>query len=435
MHICILYQHYLRPGDPGFNRFNEYARIWSEAGHRVSVITGQSPYMTGVKAPEYHGRLCVREQDGAVDVYRMYVPDRANETFLRRALSYLAFTLSSAWGYRKLEKPSVLVCSSPPLFIGLGMLLIHAFSRVPIVFDVRDLWPDSAVTTGFIRNRHVIKALYALERRCYAAADKINVLTEAFRDNIVGRGLAAPSRIFFVPNGVDSEQYRPELRSATLREEMGWAGRYVVLYSGAHGLANRIGQLVETAERLRDHPEILIATVGSGMDLEPLREQVRERGLTNMVLHGPRPREQMPALTASADACAAVLQRNDTFRTVYPNKVFDYMASARPIVLGIDGIARDLVERAGAGLFAEPEDPQALADAILRLHADRARAAEMGRSGREYVIEHFDLRRLALRYLDELESLSRDGESAATAGRGHAEPDAATEPMHHGGSY
>src|SRR4051794_7439751 len=162
MHICILYQHYLRRGDAGHNRFNDYARIWSGRGHRVSVITGQASYMTGVKDASCYYRACVREKDGDVDVYRMYVPDRANESFSRRAFSYLAFALSSAWGYRKLERPSVLVCSSPPLFIGLGMLLIGRFSRVPMVFEVRDLWPESAITTGVVKSGRMIRMMYAI---------------------------------------------------------------------------------------------------------------------------------------------------------------------------------------------------------------------------------------------------------------------------------
>ncbi|HEX8200492.1 MAG TPA: glycosyltransferase family 4 protein [Isosphaeraceae bacterium] len=409
MHICILYQHYLRPGDAGHNRFNDYARIWSEAGHKVSVITGQASYMTGRKDPAYARRLCVREQDGPVDVYRMYVPDRANESFLRRSGSYLAFALSSAWGYRRLDRPAVLVCSSPPLLIGLGMLLIRRFSRVPLVFEVRDLWPESAVSTGVVRNPRVIRALYRLERRCYEAARRIIVLTEAFGEDIQRRGLAEAAKIAFVPNGVDTRQHRPELRDERLRAELGWGDRFVVLYSGAHGVANRLGQLLDAAELLRDRPEILIATVGAGMELEDLRRAAVARGLANVVLHGPRPREQMPAITASADACAAVLQRNDTFRTVYPNKVFDAMACGRPIVLAIDGAARALVERSGSGRYAPPEDPRALADVILGLASDRAAAEAMGRRGRAFVVEHFDRDRLALRYLDELRAVARDG--------------------------
>lgn len=407
MHICILYQHYLRAGDAGHSRFNEYARIWSELGHKVSVITGQASYMTGLKDPGSYYRVRVYERDVDVDVYRMYVPDRANASFARRSLSYLAFGLSSAWGYARLERPSVLICSSPPLFVGLGMVLIKQFSAVPTIFEVRDLWPESAVATGVVTNRSMIDVMYRLERRCYAMATKVNVLTDAFRENLISRGVASAEKICFVPNGVDTRQQRPELRDERLRRELGWSGRYVVLYSGAHGVANRVGQLLDAAELLRDHPEILIATVGSGMELEPLREQVRQRGLTNIVLHGPRPRDQMPMITASADTCTAVLQRNDTFRTVYPNKVFDYMACGLPIVLGIDGAARELVERSGAGLFAEPEDPKALAAAILQLYLDRAAGAVMGRKGRDYVVEHFDRNRLAIRYLEELEAIAR----------------------------
>ena len=128
----------------------------------------------------------------------------------------------------------------------------------------------------------MIRAMYRLERRCYSAARKINVLTEAFRDNIVARGLAEPSKICYVPNGVDTEQQRPELWSERLREELGWSGRDVTLYSGAHGVANRVEQLLQAAELLRDRPEILIATVGSGMELEPLRSAAREQGLTEL---------------------------------------------------------------------------------------------------------------------------------------------------------
>src|SRR5258708_6521368 len=145
MHICILYQHYLRPGDAGHNRFNDYARAWSSLGHKVSVITGQASYMTGVKDPSCRGRFCLRERDGDVDVYGMYAPDRATESFRRRARRSLASGFWSAVGSGGGGRPSVLVCSSPPLFIGLGMLLIRRFSRVPVVFEVRDLWPESAV--------------------------------------------------------------------------------------------------------------------------------------------------------------------------------------------------------------------------------------------------------------------------------------------------
>jgi len=407
MHICILYQHYLRPGDAGHNRFNDYARIWSSLGHKVSVITGQASYMTGRKDAAYRGRLCVHEKDGDVDVYRMYVPDRANESFSRRAFSYLSFASSSALGYRRLERPSVLLCSSPPLFIGLGMLLIHRFSRVPMVFEVRDLWPESAITTGVVKSQRMIRLMYGIEKRCYAAATRLNVVTEAFRANILERGLADESKIWYIPNGVDVETQHPSLRSEQIREQLDWKGRYVVFYSGAHGLMNRVGQLIEAAKLLRKHPEILIATMGGGMELASLQQRVEDEGLTNIKLLGPRPREAMPAITASADACVAVLQRNDTFKTVYPNKVFDYMACGRPFIVAIDGTARSLAERSAGGLYSPAEDPESMASAILRLYNDRGEAEAMGRRGREFVVQNYDRNQLAIHYLDQLADIAR----------------------------
>lgn len=405
MHICILYQNYLSAGDPGNDRFNEYSRLWADRGHRVSVVTGQAPNMTGVKHDRYRRRACVHERDGRVDVYRCYVPDRANGSFTRRAASYFAFAASSTWAYGRLDRPDVLICSSPPLFIGLGMLLIRNLHRVPTVFEVRDLWPESAITTGVLKNRAMIAAMYGLERRCYREAARINVLTEGFRADIVGRGLADDARIFHLPNGVDTSRFTPECADPSLRAELGWGDKFVVLYSGAHGVANRVGQLLDAAHRLRDRPEVLIATVGAGMELEPLRERAAREGLTNVRLHGPMPRSMMPSVVASADACAAVLQRNDTFKAVYPNKVFDAMACGRPIVVAIDGLARELVEGPGAGLYAEPEDGESLAAAIRRLADDRRAAAEMGRRGREFVVANFDRTTLGERYLDVLGEL------------------------------
>lgn len=420
MHIAILYQHYLRPGESGHSRVNEYARLWSGAGHRVSVITSQVSYMTGRRDPTFRGRLCVRESDGPVEVLRTFVPGDANRTFLRRASAYFAFAASSAWAYRRIARPDVLLVSSPPLTVGFGALLIKTFSRVPMVFEVRDLWPESAITTGVLRSRAMIRLLYHLERACYRRAACVTVLTPAFRENILRRGLLPEARVRHVPSGVDTLEMAPEKRSEDLRARLGWSGRTVVLYTGAVGKANRVQQLVEAAAILRGRRDLLFAVVGDGMEVDAVRRLAAERGLGNFVLHGPAPKEEMAAITASADICAAVLMRNDTFKTVYPNKVFDYLACARPVVLGIDGIARDLVESAGAGLFAEPENPAALAAAVARLADDPAEAAEMGRRGRALVTERFDRRATAREYLDLLRAVAGGGREPGSRPAGDA---------------
>jgi len=193
------------------------------------------------------------------------------------------------------------------------------------------------------------------------------------------------------------ETFQPSPPDVGLRRELGWDGRFVVMYSGAHGRANAVGQLVEAARLLGDRPEVLVACVGDGP--ERARWEAEAAGLTNIRFHGPQPKDRMPAIVNACDVGAAVLQDNPTFRTVYPNKMFDYMACGKPTLLAIDGVARELVcEQARAGVFAPPEDPPALAAAIRALADDRPACAEMGRRGREWVLANATREALARRY-------------------------------------
>lgn len=405
MHIVILYQFYLRPGEPGHSRVNEYARRWAESGHQVSVITGQTSYMTGRKEREYFRKLCVREKDGKVEVYRCFVPDDANRSFLRRAYSYFAFAFSSAVIFKRLKSPSVLLASSPPLTIGMPALMICRMTKIPMLFEVRDLWPESAISTGVLTNKPMIRFLSWLEKRCYRAADCLNVLTPAFKEDIVGRGLKEADLIHNVQAGVDVDEMNPEKYSEEIRTKMGWGGKKVVLYTGAIGRANRLDQLVDTALVLKERSDVLLAVVGGGMEEDQLKERVENEGLSNIVFYGSRSKEEMPEIIASADICLAVLMKSETFKTVYPNKVFDYMACERPVIVAIDGMIRTLLEDQEAGIFVEPENAGEIAQGILELVSDEKRCVELGRNGRRFVVDEFDRNVMAAKYEGILEDL------------------------------
>ena len=286
MHIVILYQFYLRPDEPGHSRVNEYARQWAEAGHQVSVITGQTSYMTGKKGEDYFRKFCVPETDGKVNVYRCFVPNDANRSFIRRAYAYFAFAISSAIVFMRLKGPTVLIASSPPLTIGMPALMICRLTGIPMLFEIRDLWPESAVSIGVLTNKPMIRFLSWLEKKCYRRAKALNVMTSAFKENIVGRGLKEPDLIHNIPAGVDVTEMHPEKDSVKVRAELEWGDRKVVLYTGAIGRANRLSQLVETALLLKDRTDILIAVVGGGMEEQEIRKQVAEKKLSNIVLHG-----------------------------------------------------------------------------------------------------------------------------------------------------
>jgi glycosyltransferase involved in cell wall biosynthesis len=404
MKILVVHQYYLGPGQPGGSRFNEFARLWAEAGHEVTVITGNLNYATGEVPEHYRGHWHKREMDGDVHVWRCHVPATYGRSYLGRMWAFFGFTLSSVTAALRVGRPDVVIATSPPLVAAIpGWVVARCRGRrVPLIFEIRDLWPESAITTNVLRRRSLLaKMLFALERWACRKADRVNVLTPAFRDDIVKRGLATPDKVVFVPNGADARMFHPARRDNSVRREYGWGDRFVVMYAGAHGRANAVGQLLEAASLLRDRPEILITCVGDGPERSALQKESRGRGLTNIMFCGPQPKERMPEFVNACDVGAAVLQNNPTFRTVYPNKVFDYMACERPTLLAIDGVARKLVcEEARAGVFAEPENGPALAAAIRYLADDPSGRAEMGRRGREWLLANATRESLARRYLE-----------------------------------
>lgn len=411
MRIVVVHQYYLMPGRAGGSRFNELARLWSEAGHDVTVIAGTVDYVSGEVPERYRGRWLVEEQDGPVRVIRCHVPSSYAKGYGGRMWAFAGFTLSAATAALRIERPDVVIATSPPLVAVIpGWLVARLrWHRVPWIFEVRDLWPESAITTGVLREGSPLtRVLYGLEKWASWSADRINVLTPAFRDDLVARGLSDVAKISFVPNGADVEHFRPGPRDNAVRRELGWGDRTVIMYAGAHGRANAVGQLLDTAERLRDRPDILIASVGDGPEREGLEADARRRHLDNVQFCGPQPKDRMPDFVNACDVGAAVLQNNPTFRTVYPNKVFDYMACERPTLLAIDGVARKLVcDEAHAGVFAEPENPQAIAAAIVRLADDEVGRAAMGRAGRKWVLAHATREALAARYLAVMEEVVR----------------------------
>jgi glycosyltransferase involved in cell wall biosynthesis len=395
-------------GQPGGSRFNELARLWSDAGHEVTVVAGTVDYLTGTTRAEYRGRWVTEEFDGNVRVLRCHVPTTYSKSYVGRMWAFFAFTLSASTAVMRRLSPDVVIASSPPLVAVIPGYVAAARGRAPFVFEIRDLWPESAVTTGVLSaSSPLTKALEVLEKWACRAADRINVLTPAFRTNLLRRGLAPESKIVFVPNGADVERFAPGPRNNRARERHGWGDKFVVMYAGAHGRANAVGQLVEAAELLRPRSDILIACVGDGPERQKLEASAKSKSLENIVFLGAQPKDGMPELVTACDVGAAVLQDNPTFRTVYPNKVFDYMSCERPTLLAIDGVARELVcDEAKAGVFAPPENARAIADAIVALSRDRDGCERMGKNGRAWVLANATREALASRYLGVLESLA-----------------------------
>ncbi len=405
MRILIIHQYFLGKGEAGGSRWNQFARYWAEAGHQVTVLAGTVHYATGTKPARYRRRFIVRESEGpGVTVFRCHVSEAYNRSFLGRFWAYLSFALSSTVaGIVSAPRPDVIVATSPPLTVAVTMWLLAVFHGARCVFEVRDLWPESAIDTGVLKSRALIWLSYRLEELAYRRAARVNVLTPAFRETLVRRKGVPRSRTSMIPNGADLDVIAPGPRENAVRRRLGLVGKFVVSYFGAHGRANRLGQLLDAAELLKQRePDVRIMLVGDGMEKPQLVEDAGCRKLDNVLFVDAVPKSEVADYINASDVCTAVLMKNETFKTVYPNKVFDYMACRRPILIAIDGVARELVEDAKAGRFAEPEDPSAIVQAILYLKDHPQQARAMGENGLRYAREHYDRRALAREYLEQI---------------------------------
>jgi lipopolysaccharide/colanic/teichoic acid biosynthesis glycosyltransferase len=407
MKILVIHQYYLQPGEGGGSRFNEMSHLWSRDGHEVTVIAGNLQSATGEKLPKYRWKWLTKENDSGVTVWRCHVSQMYRLGALGRAWAFFTFIVSSTFASLIAGKADVVIATSPPLFIAIPGWIAARVRSVPWVFEMRDLLPDGLVTLGILRpDATTTKLMYRIEAWGCRTSAKINVLTPAFREDLVRRGLASEEKISFISNGADDATFRPGCRMNGVRSRYGWGDKFVAMYTGAHGPANDLDRLIEAAERLRKHPNVLLVSVGDGPERERLESDARARALDNLMFCGPQPKAVMPEFINAADAGLATLRDTPTYRTVYPNKVFDYMACARPVVLAIDGVARKLVcVEAAAGVFVPPGDGQALADAILELSREPARCAALGGRGREWVIRNVSRTALARQYAEILTSL------------------------------
>lgn len=387
MHILLIHQAFAALDEAGGTRHHELARFLARRGHRVTIIASPVSYLTGGLSAASPST----EEEG-VRVLRAFTYSALHRSFFHRVLAFFSFMVSSFFLGLRVRKVDLVWGTSPPIFQGVTAWLLARLKRVPFLFEVRDLWPDFAIAVGVLTNRLLIRMSYWLERFLYRHADRVLVNSPGFVDHVRGRG---GREVAVVPNGADPSMFDPQADGLAFRQAHGLGDRFVVLYAGAHGLSNDLGVVLSAADRLRDRADLVFVFVGDGKDKPLLQARAVELGLPNVVWVPPVPKSGMALALAAADACLAILKPLDWYRTTYPNKVFDYMAAGRPVLLAIDGVIREVVERAGCGVFVRPGDPDALAAAIASLAADRAAARRMGLAGRKHLEEHFARERLA----------------------------------------
>lgn len=404
MHILVFCHYYPPEVNAPASRTSEHARVWVEEGHEVTVITCAPNHPRGELYPGYRNRLFQSEMVDGVRVVRVWSWLAPNEGFLRRIANYTSYMLTALMAVPRLPKPDVILSTSPQFFCGLaGMAARWMRPRAPWVFEVRDLWPESIVSVGAMKKGRAILFLEWLERRAYRKADRIISVTEGFVPHIAerrGRG-----GISVVKNGVDLSIYKAgaPAEAAAVKDRFGFGDRIAAAYVGTHGMAHGLDTVLEAAAILRDDPRIGFLLVGDGSERARLQARADEMNLPNLVIAGQMPKTEMPAIWSATDISLIVLKKSDTFKTVLPSKMFEAMAMQCPIVLGVEGEARALLDAARAGIGIEPENARDLADAVVQLADDRDLAARYGASGLAHVQSEFDRRVLARRVLEVFE--------------------------------
>jgi glycosyltransferase involved in cell wall biosynthesis len=390
MRIAIVCQYFPPESNAPAVRTFEHAREWVRLGHRVTVITGFPNHPNGVIHPGYRGEWLRRESVDGIEVIRTWLYAAANKGFFKRVLNFLSFFVSSVvLGRIYAPRPDVVIGTSPQFFTAVSAYLLSRMFRVPFIFELRDIWPESAAELGVLRNCLVLAPLIALQRFLYRSAARVVIVSEGFRTHLHEAGIP-DDRIVYVPNGIDpSFLEQPGDDPVVLRERHGLAGKFVVSYLGTHGMAHALDTLLDAADLLKDESDIRFLFVGDGAERENLVRRAAAMALPNVVFLGQQPRSVMVGFYRASDVCIVPLRDLPMFRKVLPSKIFEILGFGVPIICSVPGEAGALVERSGGGVVIPPEDPRALASAIRELRASPERLEAMGRTGREFVLrEH-----------------------------------------------
>ncbi len=388
----LFFTHYFPPeGNAPANRVHELCKRWVRNGDEVQVITCVPNVPSGTIYNGYRNRIVQTETIDGIRTTRVWTYIAANKGTLRRILNFISYMFSASLAGLFARRPDVVIATSPQFFCGWAGIFTSRVRRVPFILEVRDLWPDSIVAVGALNNRFLLRMLRWLEVKMYAAAQEIVTVGKGYEEELIRKEVQA-AKISVIPNGVDREVFYPRQVKKKIREDCGLDREFVCSYVGTIGMASGLDVVLRTAELLkkRQRHDIKFLLVGAGAVADELRREAHRQDLDNIVFLGRQDRRLIPGILSISDACLVHLKKARIFQTVLPSKMFEASAMAKPIILGVEGHAADLVRRANAGICIEPENAEQLFSAVVELAEDPSLCRTLGQAGREYVARHHD---------------------------------------------
>jgi glycosyltransferase involved in cell wall biosynthesis len=386
------------------------ARDLVSRGHMVTSITGFPNYPAGQLYPGYQLRWRQWEQIEGVRVLRLPLYPNHDRSAGKRVLNYVSFAASaSVLGSALCGPADVMWVYHPPLTIGIPAWWIGWLRRVPFVYEVQDMWPETLAATGMLPSPRAARWIGRLARFIYARAAAITVISPGFKRNLIEKGVPA-DKIHVIPNWADEDVYYPAARDEALAVEYGLVRRFNIVYGGNLGAAQAMDNVLNAAALLRDTPEVQFVLIGDGVDATALQAAAQVRGLNNVCFVGRQPAERMPGFYALADALLVHLKRDPLFEITIPSKTIAYLACGRPIISCVAGDAAEVIQSAEAGIVCPPGDPDALARAVRELQATpESRRRAMGDAGRRAFLENYTRRVLVDRYESLLSDIAERG--------------------------
>lgn len=405
MRILFLTQYYPPEVGAPQNRLHELALRLKSKGAEVEVLTAMPNYPKMEIEESYRGGKIKEEYIDGIKVYRSGIFVSKSSSIIHRLLNYFSFVFTSYFKGRKLVNYDFLLVESPPLFLGYSAMGLAKKLKAKLIFNVSDLWPESAEKLDLVSNKYLLKLAYDLEKRCYKKAKLVTGQTQGIVDDIKGR---FPSKdVFWLPNGVDLEYYNPNQIKSDFRLKNGFeASDLLFFYGGIIGHAQGLEVILEAASQLKDYPNIKFIVQGAGPEKERLLVLKEKLKLDNVFFFNAVNKNEMPSILKGVDVALVPLKKLELFTGAIPSKIFEALAMEKALLLGVDGEAKKhFIDKADSGYFFEPENVKDLVDKIIKLEQNPEELKRKGQNGRAYVNEYFNRNNIATSFYEKLKNV------------------------------
>jgi len=403
MRLLILTQYYPPEIGAPQNRLHELAVRLKEKGIHVEVLTAMPNYPKMEIDDAYKNGKIKKEVIDGIEVHRARIFVSTSKAILSRLINYFSFVVTSYFRGRNLSSFDYLMVESPPLFLGYSAMALSRKLNAKLIFNVSDLWPESAEKLNLVTNKIMLKFAYKLESKCYERAFLITGQTNGIVENIKQR--FPYKQVYWLPNGVDLDFYNPEaLKESTFRAKHGFSTNdLLIFYGGIIGYAQGLDVLLDAAKLVEEKKAIKFILQGSGPEKERLEQLKNDMNLLNVFFLPPVDKKEMPQVLSGIDLAVVPLKKLELFQVAIPSKIFEALAMKKPLLLGVDGEARNhFVTKAQAGFYFEPENSEDLVNCLLKFHEDRSLIDSMGQNGRDYVHHFFNRNNIAQKLFEKL---------------------------------